>query len=136
MRVRVGLLMDRDAVRACIGERPHLLGGSLDHEVHVQRAARRVDPLGDRACDERPDRDRRDEVAVHDVDVDHASAGRDHLFHLLAEPGKVGSQDRRRDSARPEELCDVGVLAHNGLSIDWPQCWQTMSSERLIRAIV
>ena len=43
------------------------------------------------------DRDRRDEVAVHHVDVDHARAGLHHGADLLAEARVVGRQDRRLD---------------------------------------
>jgi hypothetical protein len=37
-------------------------------------------------------------MAVHDVDVDHARARRQHLLDLRAEPGEVGGQDRGRDA--------------------------------------
>ena len=59
---------------------------SVDVEV-----AQRLD--GDRAH-----RDRRDEVAVHDVDVDDRRAGGDHLRDLLAQPAEVGAEDRRSDA--------------------------------------
>ena len=71
---------------------------ALDHQVDVDGAARVVDLVGDRARDQRPDRDRRDEVAVHHVDVDHPRAGGHHLLDLRAEPREVGREDRR---ARP-----------------------------------
>ena len=41
--------------------------------------------------------DRRHEVAVHDVDVDHPRPGVEHLLDLRAEAGEVGRQDRRGD---------------------------------------
>ena len=50
--------------------------GALDHQVHVDHRARGVDLLGDRLDDERAHRDRRDEVAVHHVDVDHRARRR------------------------------------------------------------
>ena len=70
--------------------------GSLDHQVDVEDAAGLVDPVGDRGGDQRPDRDRRDEVAVHDVDVDHPRTGVHHLADLGTEPREVGREDRRR----------------------------------------
>ena len=48
--------------------------GALDHQVDVDRAAGLVDLVRDRARDQRPDRDRGDEVAVHHVDVDDPRA--------------------------------------------------------------
>jgi hypothetical protein len=54
--------------------------GPLDHEVDVEQdveVAQRLDRLG-------PHRQRRHEMAVHDVDVDDLGAGLDHLAHLLA----------------------------------------------------
>ena len=42
-------------------------------------------------------------MAVHDVDVDHPRAGREHLVHLLAEAGEVRRQDRRRDPALAQQ---------------------------------
>ena len=57
-----------------------------------------VDLLGDRLDDERAHRDRRDEVAVHHVDVDHARAGVEHGVDLLAEAAEVGGEDRGGDA--------------------------------------
>ena len=48
-------------------------------------AAGGVDPLGERVHDQRAERDRRHEVTVHHVDVDHPGAGREHLLDLVAE---------------------------------------------------
>ena len=78
--------------------------GLLDHQVDVDRAAGVVHLVGDRPRDERPDGDRRHEVAVHDVDVDHPGPGRHHLGDLVAEPGEVGREDRGRDPAGVEQL--------------------------------
>ena len=111
--------------------------GPLDHQVDVDRAAGVVDLVGDRRRDQRADRDRRDEVAVHDVDVDHAGAGVDHLADLGAEAGEVGGEDRGRDPALAVEIVAVGRLAaQTGFSIEWPQCWQSRSSSALMRTIV
>ena len=71
----------------------------LDHQVAVDDRAGVMDLVGDRGDDQRADRDRRHEVAVHDVDVDDPSAGGEHLVDLLAEPGEVGGEDRGRDAA-------------------------------------
>ena len=99
VRVGIGLQVDRDAVGAGVGECLHLLGGTLDHEMHVQDSPCGVHVVGDRRGDERADRDRRDEVAVHDVDVDDPRARCHHVAHLRAELGEVGGEDRRGDPA-------------------------------------
>ena len=89
-------------VGAGLGERVDLALGPLDHQVHVEHRTGAVDALAQRRDDDRPHRDRRDEVAVHDVDVDDPRAGVEHLLHLRAEAREVGGEDRRRD-ARPRD---------------------------------
>jgi hypothetical protein len=71
-------------------------------------------------------------MPVHHVDVDHACARRENVVDLLAEAREIGGKDRRGDPAR----CEQVPGAHIGFSIEWRQCWQTMSSERLMRTIV
>ena len=75
MSVGVGLEVEGDAIGACTGELGDLIGRAFDHQVDVDRAAGLVDLVGDRACHQRSDGDRRDEVAVHDVNVDEPRAG-------------------------------------------------------------
>jgi hypothetical protein len=57
--------------------------------VHVDGTARAVHLVGDRRDDEWADRDRRNEMAVHHVDVNQASAGGHHLGDLLAQAREV-----------------------------------------------
>ena len=60
--------------------------------------------LAQRGDDRRPDREVRDEVAVHDVDVEQVGLG-GHAVDLVAEPGEVGGEDRRRQlAAHPPTL--------------------------------
>ena len=73
----------------------------VHHQVPVQHA------LGDRtegAHDRRAERERRDEPAVHHVDVQPVNAGHGgdffHSGHLIAQAGKVGGQDARGNSIR------------------------------------
>ena len=123
--------------------------GRLDHQVHVDRAAGGVDLVGDRAEDQRPDRDRRHEMAVHHVEVDHPRAGVHHLVDLRAEPREVGREDRRaRPAALRSARCIRSLMGvslvereRDGASrwlcsIEAPQDWHCMSSVLLIRAIV
>ena len=71
---------------------------ALDHQVDVQVAARVVHLIGERLDDRRAHAERRHEVAVHHVDVDRARAGGEHGADLLAQPGEVRREDRRRDA--------------------------------------
>jgi len=82
IRVWRRLAMEGDRVGAGGGEGLDVALRRLDHQVDVDRAAGGVDPVGDRGRDQRSDRDRRDEVAVHHVEVDHPRAGVHHLLDL------------------------------------------------------
>jgi hypothetical protein len=94
VHVRRGLPVHDQGVGAHSGELLDAALGALDHEVHVEHAAAVVDELAQGVHDQRPDRDRRHEVAVHHVHVDHARARVHHLLHLPAEASEVGGQDR------------------------------------------
>ena len=72
--------------------------GPLDHQVDVDHRAGVVNPIGERADDQRAERDRGHEMPIHDVDVDHPRARREHLVDLRAEPREVGREDRGRDA--------------------------------------
>ena len=87
-----------DAVGARPRELLDVIRRALDHQVDVDRAAGVVHLVGDRAGDERADGDRRDEVAVHDVDVDHPRAGRPSPRRPARRAGRsrpTGSTERR-----------------------------------------
>ena len=75
----------------------------LDHQVHVER------PCGDasdRAHHRRTDRDVRDEVPVHHVDVNQVRAATFGRRDIASERCEVGGQNRRRnlDRARSHRL--------------------------------
>ena len=123
MQVRRRLDLDEDAVGAGVGELVDLALGALDHEVDLEDRARVVDLVAQGLDDDRPHRDRRDEVAVHDVDVDDLGAGLEHRADLLAEPREVGGQDRRGDH-------------QIGSSIESPQAWQVTVALEDMRTIV
>ena len=93
--VRRGLGVQGDRVRAGGRELVDLALGALDHQVDVEDPP--VDLVAQGLDDQRADRDRRDEVPVHDVDVDHAAPRVHDLADLLAEAREVGGEDRRRD---------------------------------------
>ncbi len=98
MQVRGRLGVNGDAVGARARDIAHLALGTLDHHVDVDQAAGVVDQVRDRADDDRAERDRRHEVPVHHVDMDHPRTGVEHVLDLSAEPREVGRQDRRRDA--------------------------------------
>jgi hypothetical protein len=101
--------------------------GALDHQVHVDDPTRVVHLVGQRVDDQRAHRDRRHEMAVHDVDVDRPRARVHHRRDLLAQAREVGCQDRGRDAVR---------RAHMGTSIELRQWLQTYSAVSDIRTIV
>jgi hypothetical protein len=123
MRRRLGV--DRDAVRAGVDELLDLALGPLDHEVAVEE-----DVVGEGVAQggdhERPERDRRDEVPVHDVDVDHAGARVDDEADLVAELREIGREDRGGDAD----------LAHIGCNIEESQWTQRMIAVLDMRTIV
>ena len=101
-------------------------------------AAGGVDLLGDRLDGVGPEGDRRHEVAVHHVDVDHARARGEHLLDLRAEPAEVGCEDRRGDLARADALgvAQLRALRHSGLSMLPLQWLQTTIAVVDMRTIV
>ena len=103
------------------GEVGDLALGALDHEMDVEERAEVPQRL-DRV---RPHRDRRHEVAVHDVDVDDGGAGVEDGGDLLAQPAEVGGQDRWGDPAR-----------HTSTSIDPPQWLHVSVAVLVMRTIV
>jgi hypothetical protein len=122
-RVHVGrrLGVDRDVVGTGLGERRDLALGLLDHEVHVEdhvEVAQRLDGA-------RAHRQRRHEVPVHDVDVDHARSGGHHLVDLLAQAAEVRRKDRRGDLA-----------GHTSTSMLPPHTLHATFSEPAMRTIV
>ena len=94
MHVRRGLPVHDQRVRTGGREVLDAPLGALDHEVHVEHALAIVYKVAESVDDQRSDRDRRHEVAVHHVHVDHAGAGVHHLLDLRAEAGEVGGEDR------------------------------------------
>ena len=98
------LVVEGDAVAARCRDRLEVLGGALDHQVHVDRTPVAVDQRRDRREDDRAHRDRLDEVAVADVEMEDAAFGREQLFDLVAEVGEVRPVERRLDLDRPDPI--------------------------------
>ncbi len=108
-----------DGVRAGLDELVDVALGTLDHQVHVAHRPRRVRLLAQRRDDDRPDRDRRHEVPVHHIDVNHPRTRVQHLPDLLAQPPEVGGQNRRRHPHAAQQLAHG--LIHMACSIESPQ---------------
>ncbi len=98
VEMRSRLDVHGDVVGARLRELRHLPLGALDHQVHVDDRPGAVHLIGQRADHQGAERDRRDEVPVHHVDVDDARAGRQHLGDLRAQAGEIRRQDRGRDA--------------------------------------
>jgi len=125
--VRGRLHLDEDPVGPRLGERHDLALGALDHEVDVEDRARTVHPLAQRLDDDRPHRDRRDEVAVHHVHVDRLRPGVQHGLHLLAQAREVRGEDRGSDAGAGHQI---------GSSMESPQAWQVVVAVEDMRTIV
>ena len=132
--VRGGLGVEGDGVGSRPHELPGLALGALDHEMRLQHSARVVHALGERGDDQRAERDRGDEVPVHDVDVDHAGARVEHLPDLLAQAAEVGGQDRGSDAHVAHQR--RRRRGHTACSIESPQLLHFMIAVEDIRTIV
>ena len=86
VELRRGFEVHRDVVRPGARDVAHVALGLLDHQVSVDDAPGVVNSIRDGLNDHRSERDGRDEMAVHHVDMDHPRAGRQHLVHLRAQP--------------------------------------------------
>jgi hypothetical protein len=95
--VRRRLDVDGDAVGARLREGVDVALRALDHQVHVHVAPGGVDLARERLDHRRPHAQRGYEVTVHDVDVDRAGAGLEHLGDLGAEPREVRGEHGRSD---------------------------------------
>ncbi len=89
--------VERDAVASGFCDRLEVALRLFDHEVAVQPAAEPMDERRDRLEHDRPDRDRRDEVPVADVEMEDPRAGAHQRLDLLTETREVGSVERRLD---------------------------------------
>ena len=92
--------VEGDRVGARRGELGEVVGRVGDHQVAVDHAAGVVDHRRDRPQHDGPDRHRRDEVPVTDVEVEDPAACLEQRLDLRAEAREVGGVQRRRNLAR------------------------------------
>ena len=95
--VRRCLGVERDRVGARLDELGDVTLRTLDHQMHVEQAADLLDLLAQRGDDQRADRDRRHEMTVHHVDVDHTRARR----RAPLRPARPAARSRLRGSKAP-----------------------------------
>jgi hypothetical protein len=77
-------------VRPRIGECGDKFIGILDHQVAVERQLGR---LAERSNDWRSDSQIRNEMSIHDVDVDDTAPALGRGANLLAQPGKISRKN-------------------------------------------
>ena len=92
--------VEGDAVPTGCGDLLEVVRRVVDHQVAVDPAVQPVDHRRDRAQDDRPDRHRRDEVTVADVEMEDADTGVEQRLDLIAEAREVRRVDGRLDLDR------------------------------------
>ena len=98
VQMRAGFRMHQDMVGPGISERRDERINRLDHQVHVERQS----AVGTQALQDRwPEADVRDEVAVHDIEVQPIGSGALDRRNFLAETREIRSQQARRYSDSP-----------------------------------
>ena len=96
--------VNRNGVAARRRDRLEVLLRRLGHQVAVDHAVHPMDLLRDRLQHDRADRDRLDEVAVANVEVEDANAGAHQRLDLLAESREIRRIEGRLDLDRPHPL--------------------------------
>ena len=92
--VRPGLGVKGDQVGSGLGKGGKVRVDRADHQMHVKQLG---GVRAQRLHHHRPDGDIGDEMPVHHVDMDPVGTGSVDSAHFLAQPGKIGGQDRGRD---------------------------------------
>ena len=94
----VDLDVERDRVAAGVEVLVDVAAGLADHQVGVERD---LGPRPQRLDRLRAERQVRDEVGVHDVEVDAIRAGTGHAPNGVGEVAEVGVEDARGDARAP-----------------------------------
>ena len=89
MRMRAGLRVQQDMVRAGLGEGGDVGVDRADHQMHVEGQA----CVGaERLQDQRAEAEVRDEMTVHDVEVQPVGAGGLDGSDLVLQARKIGGE--------------------------------------------
>src|SRR5579864_8106800 len=101
----------------------------LNHQVAVQR---QLGYLPQRLHHRRPDREVRDEVPIHDIDMNDAGSALARGDHLLAQPRKISRKNRRSQFDQKPGASKTEFL----LLISWgnfiTQAWQNAPGPEFI----
>jgi hypothetical protein len=89
-----GFLVDGDPISAGFGKCGYELVRPFNHEMTIEWDFR---DFAKRGYDRRPDRDIRDEVAIHRVQVEDSCSPFDHGLRFCAEAGEVSRKDGRSE---------------------------------------
>ena len=89
-----GFLMDGNPIDAGFGKRGDEFVGSFDHQVTIEGHPRDLAKRGDHG---RADRKIRNEMAVHDVDVENSGSALDGGLRIFAEPCEVSRENGRSE---------------------------------------
>ena len=95
MKMRTGLGMDGDHIRARVGERLNVFLGLNDHQMNVDHA---FGGGSDSFHHEGPDGDVRHESAVHNIDVDPVGPGLFDSFDFRGKATKIRRKDGGGDA--------------------------------------
>ncbi len=94
VQMRTGFRVHRDVIAAGLGEGLQIGVAGRDHQMRVEDLlavrTHRLDDIGAKG-------NVGHEMPVHHVEMNPVGAGRIHGADLFAQPGKIRSQDRRRD---------------------------------------
>ncbi len=88
-----GFHLDGDDVGSGEGKLGNEALGFVDHQVHVDDRARLMHHRRQGFDDDRADGYIRDELAVHDIDMDVFRAGFERLRDLIPQPKEIGGQN-------------------------------------------
>jgi hypothetical protein len=86
-----GFLMDGNPIDAGFRECRDEFVGSFDHQMTIEGDPRDLAKTGDHG---RADRKIRNEMAVHDIDVENSGSALDGSLRILAEPCEVSRENR------------------------------------------
>jgi hypothetical protein len=109
------LLMYRYPVRTCLGKRRNEQVGIFNHQVAIDR---NIDSLAESPQHRRSDRDIRNEMPVHHVEMENRAAAFYCGSHLLSKPRKISGKYRRRklDQSVLSRRVSVEILARQQLA--------------------
>ena len=113
-RIAVAFEMEGEVIAARLGERLGIKQRIGDHQMHVER--QRAHSL-QRPDDGDSDRQIRDEVPVHHVDVGKIGAAAGDRLDLRLQIGKIAGQKRGGNADRQENAPPLGCLGRYGFIV-------------------